>query len=679
MKIFMKWLYGATLFLGAFLLFLLEPLFAKRILPWFGGSSSVWTTCLVFFQVTLLLGYLYADLLAQKLGREKQAWVHVLLLLACLPFLPIAPLDFGEARPGLDPVLDLLGLLACSIGLPFGALSATSPLLQSWYSRRHAGEEPYFLFAVSNLASFLALLAFPFLVEPHLDSRAQSLLWSCLFVLFAAGCGFLAWTGRHDTAREPAPSAVPTTGDEKPALPARLLWLSLSACGSMLLLSMTHQICLNVAPIPLLWVLPLALYLLTFTLAFHHPSLYPRKPAPWLLAAALGGLAFLFWHNEWLEKIQVVLPVYLGGLFLTCLFCHGELAALRPGARYLTSYYLMVALGGALGALAVGLAAPALFHGIYEYPLSLVLAALLARWVFWGRGGWARMAWGLGALGLSWAAFYNIGTYEEGSLVMTRNFYAALQVALEGEGADSCRVLYNGAISHGSQFLDPKRALEPTSYYARESGVGLALDFPRLGPKRVGVIGLGAGTLACYGKAGDLFRFYDINPQVPALAENWFSFLKKSPARIEIKLGDARLSLESEPPQGFDVLVVDAFSGDAIPVHLLTREAFALYLRHLKPGGILAFHTTNSYLRLAGVVEKLAREAGYPVCFIENDADDDRLVEFSEWVLVTRNRLFLSEKTVQEAEEPISDIPGLRPWTDDDNNLFQILRPLRAE
>jgi hypothetical protein len=683
-------LFAATIFLGAFLLFLIEPLFAKLILPWFGGSAAVWATCLVFFQSALLLGYLYADATIRRLTPKRQSVLHLGLLLVSLLWLPIAPQVFWRSHVQVDPAWRILGLLTFSIGLPFVLLSATSPLLQTWYARRASGRSPYHLFALSNLASLLALLSFPFLIEPRLSSHQQSVLWSTVYGVFVICCALAAWFSRRhapdtmvsnataEAGQEAGEQETAAQGGTPPSLYAKVLWLSLSACGSMMLLAVTNHLSQNVAPVPLLWVVPLALYLLSFTLVFAKRQLYSRWLTTRLLALALGTAGYATYDSSVTHAVQISVPLFCFSLFVVCFFCHGELVQRKPDVRYLTSFYLLIALGGAIGAVCVGLLAPHVLSGIYELPIVLLLAALLATVVLWHEGWSARVFWPAVSVAMVVALVLNIRSAREDTVAMMRNFYGALRIQEFKAGLIlPYRSLVHGTIQHGAQYLSFPENRNPTTYYGRSSGVGLALRFccdER--PRRVGVIGLGAGTLAAYGKSGDFFRFYEINPQVIAVANTWFTFLKQSPAKSEITLGDARSSLEGEPPQQFDVIAVDAFSGDAIPVHLLTREAFAVYLRHLKPDGILAVHTSNTYLNLAPVVKMLAEDADYATRLVASDEDSPRLISSSDWVLVTRNQEFLN-KPETFAGTQVIDVPsGLRLWTDDYNNLFEILRPV---
>ena len=673
------WLLATTIFLGAFLLFLIEPLFAKLILPWFGGSAAVWATCLVFFQTSLLLGYFYADVTTRRLTPKHQSAVHLGLLLVSLLWLPIAPQMPWRAHVQVDPAWRILGLLTFSIGLPFVLLSATGPLSQTWYARRAFGRSPYHLFALSNLASLLALLSFPFLVEPRLSSRLQSILWSSVYALFAICCSLSAWFSRSNAMNTFAAIESPAVAEENtpPTYRTKLLWLSLSACGSMMLLAVTNHLSENVAPVPLLWVLPLALYLLSFTMVFAKRQWYSRWLLTRFLAVALGTAGYAIYDSSITHAIQISVPLFCAALFVVCLFCHGELVQRKPEVNQLTKFYLIIALGGALGAVCVGLLAPHILSGVYELPIVLLLAATLGSAVLWQEGWSARIFWACLAVTMCAVLVWNVRTTREATVAMMRNFYGALRIQEFRVGRVlPYRTLVHGTIQHGAQYLTFPENRNPTTYYGRKSGVGLALRFCCDRPKRVGVIGLGAGTLAAYGKPGDTFRFYEINPQVIEVANRWFTFLQQSPAKSEIVLGDARLSLESEPSQQFDVLAVDAFSGDAIPVHLLTKEAFAVYFRHLKPDGILAAHTSNTYLNLAPVVKLLAEDSDYATRMIASEEDPLMMISSSDWVLVTRNQRFLNVPETFVGSQTI-DVPAqLRLWTDEYNNLFEILRPV---
>ncbi len=438
-----------------------------------------------------------------------------------------------------------------------------------------------------------------------------------------------------------------------------ILWLALSACGSVLLLATTNHLTEDVAPVPLLWVLPLALYLLTFTMAFAKRSLYSRWLMVRLVALVLAGLGYAIYDPSFTESVQVAVPLFGLGLFVCCLFCHGELARLRPAPERLTSFYLVIAAGGALGAIFVGLIAPLLFAATYEFPLALCFTALAAAAVLWDTTWLARAFWTVGIAALVAVLAYHVHAYERNSILVVRNFYGGLRVQLHYDWLKRpYHTLYHGQIEHGAQFLDPPKSADPITYYARNSGVGIALDFFKQPSRRIGVVGLGTGTIAAYSKRGDAVRFYEINPLIVKIANNQFSYLKNARTNgvdIAIRMGDARLSLANDEAEQFDVLVIDAFSGDAIPVHLLTREAIALYLQHLKPDGVLAIHTSNTYLDLNPLVKLLADDAGIEPRLISSIDDQRKLVDAADWMLLTRNQdflLHLDESTFQDASSP---------------------------
>jgi len=665
-------LYGATIFLSSFLLFLVQPLIARLILPWFGGGAAVWTTCMLFFQTMLLAGYAYAHALARAHPRV-QALVHSALLAAAVATLPITPGEQWKPQGEENPVVHILGLLAAAVGLPYGLLAATSPLLQAWFARARPGENPYRLFAVSNLASLAALLGYPFAVEPALGGAAQIQAWSALFVAFALACAALAWL---------SPERGPAVGALAPvrASPVRRgrwgLWIALSATGSTLLLAVTNHLTQNVASVPLLWVVPLAIYLFTFILAFEGRGAYRPRIAWSFVLVWLAGMLWLLVDTRHQFDLYLQLAIYLSGLFFACLFCHGELYETRPPAERLTGFYLAVAAGGALGGFAVAVLAPLVFPGYFELGVALVALATLAALRFAHLHAAARAASLVLVVAAAGAALYDALRYGEDVRASARNFYGVLRVKEYGADGEPghLRRLVHGVIMHGEQYLHPDLRRRPTTYYDEKSGVAAALASRGDGPRRVGVVGLGVGTLAAYGRPGDVFRFYEINPQVVAFAQRAFTYLADSVARIEIVPGDARLALEREPPQGYDVLVIDAFSSDAIPVHLLTREALALYLRHVRSDGIVALHVSNRFLDLVPVVARLADDAGATTKVVYRRAESDEDTQ-SDWVLVARSAAALAREAIVAAgaEEPRRE-PRWRPWSDDFSNLVQILK-----
>jgi len=669
-------LYASTIFLSAFLLFQIQPMIAKMILPWFGGSAAVWITAMLFFQVALLSGYLYAHWSVRSLTPKKQALIHTLLLAGSLALLPVSPALAWKPTGTEEPILRILGLLAFSIGLPYFLLSTTSPLIQAWYSRKYQAALPYRLFALSNFASLLGLLAYPVLVERTVTLRQQSIGWSTVYAVFV-GLGIVtALASRQATGacHETKETEPDDAACRPPKMREQVFWLLLAACASTLLLAVTNHLTQNVASIPFLWVLPLGLYLLTFILTFDFEKLYHRKIFIWLLSLALGGMAYglAYWNSH--TNLRLVIPVFCAGLFLCCMFCHGELVTRKPAPRYLTSFYLMLSIGGALGGLLVGLIAPKVLPGYFELPIALIACAILMLIVIEYRTWRFTIAVGFAVtVGVILAAGVYVTSYKSSSLVMVRNFYGGLRVQEYEKGTiDETRMLVHGTVDHGMQFIAPDRQREHITYYGSESGVGLAMNALRHSPLRVGVIGLGAGSLASFARPGDVFRFYEINPLVERIARTNFTYLSDCRGKTEVIMGDGRLSLEREPDQQYDLLVIDAFSGDAIPVHLITKQAMELYFRHLKPTGILALHITNTHLDLEPIVDSLSRALGKEAILIENDRDEEKKVYSSNWALIS-SRPITSPKILNVAEE-LANRPDLRVWTDDYSNLFQILK-----
>jgi len=673
---------GSTIFFGAFFLFQVEPLIAKAILPWFGGSAQVWTTCLLFFQTGLLCGYLYAHLLAERVPPYWQARVHITLLVLSLATLPIFPSELWKPEGSENPILMILGLLTATIGLPFFLLSATNPLVQSWLARSE-NKAPYQLFALSNFGSMLALLSYPLVVEPMLPLHIQVWGWSIGYVLFIVLCSATAWRFRSNerTTLVQAPAAP---GDA-PTWTEIGLWFGLAALPSALLLAVTNFLLANVAAIPLFWIVPLALYLLSFIFAFGNLRWYWRPL--WYEAFAVAVAAMIIGLSGFTSLNDYrFLPLFTICLFVACLVCHGELASMRPKPRYLTSYYLIIAGGGAFGGLFVAAVAPLVFISNFELQIivpftgAIMIAAAWWRYRDTKRPNLRDLVFTVAMALLSGATSYMaVYTYRDlqRSVLLARNFYGALRVTDMAFASPDLarRQLLNGTIDHGEQFTSPEKRREPLTYYSRISGVGIALDeLGKEGPVKVGVVGLGTGTIAAYCREGDTYRFYEINPIVPNIARTQFTYLTDCPTNPTVALGDARLSMEAETEsQQFDVLAIDAFVSDAIPVHLLTREANAVYWRHLKPDGILAVHVSNRYVDLEPIVGKGAMESGKEARIVSNPSDLIAGISGSTWVLVSSRPGFFEKEPLKNSERV--PVPAdFEAWTDDYTNLWRVFR-----
>ncbi|MBV9341566.1 MAG: fused MFS/spermidine synthase [Acidobacteria bacterium] len=667
----------------------MQPIISKLILPWFGGVAAVWSVCQLFFQTMLLLGYLYAYLLTRNFRPSTQARLHALFLTLSIAFLPILPRDYWKPSGSEDPGLRVLLLLTVSVGMPYFLLSATSPLIQAWYSRVNCS--PYRLYAWSNAGSMLGLLSYPILVEPRISNHHQAIFWSAAYALVVALCAAATLAGRNRVDY----LAVVDAG-LAPGWKTRLLWASLAACGSALLLSITNYISQNIAAVPLLWIVPLSLYLLTFVICFEDLNWYHRWLSLKFVAVALAAMAYAISAGHHNLPPYVLVPLFSAGLFACCMVCHGELARLRPHPAYLTSFYLLISLGGAVGALFVAWLAPRIFTAYYELPLTLgfcgalIVIVLYRDLVVEGKMSrykpWFRLA--STVVAVFCASLYIAARKDSAkAAVRLRNFYGALRV--EQRAASGVAILQaqnvnlrepdrryldliNGTIEHGVQFLASGRRREATTYYGPNSGISLALRSATEGRQsRVGIIGLGVGTIAAYGRTGDQYTFYEINPLIIELANHDFSFIRDSAAQVNIVPGDGRLALERQAPQEFDVLAVDAFSSDAIPTHLLTREAFQLYLRHIKPAGIIAVHVSNRYLDLIPVVAGAAACLGRPAVVIESGADDARVIYRATWVLVT-NEVRRFEQIEPTAR--VLQMAANSAWTDDYSSLLHAFK-----
>ena len=677
-------LVAATVFTSAFLLFLVQPIIAKQILPWFGGNASVWTVCMVFFQLVLLGGYAYADALVRRCAPRTQAIVHTALLGASLAFLPILAAESWKPAPGTEPTARILLLLAMTIGLPYFLLSTTGPLLQAWFARRFPGATVYRLFALSNLASLAALIAYPPLIEPATSLQTQSWAWSGVYVLFAALCAASAWAAAKSVSfsQDLKPESEEKAQTPKPS--DYTLWLALSALGSLMLLAVTSHITQNVASVPFVWIVPLVLYLLSFILVFDvggsraKSGWYARAWGLPALFALMLGMSWFLYENLGVMDIRTSIALYSAGLFAACMFCHGELAAMRPAPRYLTRFYLMISIGGAGGGLFVGLIAPRIFTIFVELPIALVACGTLAALLTW-RSARNRIQFVVPVAALAvtaavaWHGYQYVEYIHGNAILMTRNFYGTLRVK-EYDRSDehTTRALVHGVINHGWQYTEPALRTQPISYFGPGSGIARALDYYEQGPRRVGVIGLGVGVFTAWGKPGDSFRIYELDPDVVKIAREQFWYLSESRAKIEVITGDGRLNMERDAPQGFNLISVDAFSSGSIPIHLLTREALRAYRRHLAPGGVVVYNVTNRFVNLAPLLNLVAEAEGMNALLINDSPSEDKYSS-TAYVLVTDNAKLLADKRFEDADE-IVPIPGLTAWTDGFNNLFKVVR-----
>ena len=764
-------LYGAVTLLSAFLLFQVQLIVAKYMLPWFGGTASVWTTCMVFFQVLLLLGYGYTHA-TRKLQRRRRFALHAGLLGVSVLALALAGLAWrSPITPGMAalmlpgrPTLSVLTVLLVSAGLPFWLLSTTSPLLQDWFWQTEQ-RPPYRLYALSNLGSLAGLLTYPVVVERTTTVFQQGWIWAGAYAAFAAGTIVCGWMNRDPVVGEPRAVIDVRAGLVKnPGAGQVAMWVALAAAGSALMLATTNFLTQDVAAVPLLWVLPLSIYLLSFVLTFHSARIYRRGVVYPLLAAAMGGLCYALARSGstkiWMEFALASVVLLLGTLV-----CHGELARAKPGAQHLTAFYLWLSAGGALGSSLVALVAPRVFGGVWEYQCALfavallgaivllrdgeswarraaawkvvgvaavvglvpvmaaldykpgdvgearkvhaillgvcLAAALLLAWYRSARGGWtlvpAAVAMLAGPVVLG-VFLLQTARYTDGDLVTrSRNFYGVLSV-FEREGDEKLGyyyLLYNGRIVHGLQSRKPELRRLATTYYAADSGLGFAVSFharrsnpdPQERNLRVGVVGLGAGTTLSYAGPGDYFRVYDLNPRVLELSSGptpYFTYLRDCQGKCEVVLGDARTSMQQEADGGhlqkFDVLVLDAFTGDAIPVHLLTREAFELYRKHLRDeNSVLAVHISNRVLDLAPVVARLAKEEGLAGWNVDSEDEGD-LIYQSDWIVLGQHPPgYLVPPGSKTAVSALGQVQPGPLWTDAFSNLVSVLRKWSEE
>ncbi|MFQ5489287.1 MAG: spermidine synthase [Phycisphaerae bacterium] len=732
-------LFAATILVGAMLLFLVQPMVGKMVLPTLGGTPAVWNTCMLFFQGVLLAGYGYAHISTAYLGLRRQAVVHLLVLVLPWAVLPIVVAGAGPANAGVNPVWWLLVRLSATVGLPFFVVATSGPLLQKWFSgtnHRLAGD-PFFLYAASNAGSLGALLAYPLIVEPLMPLAGQSRLWSWgygLYVVLAALCVRRLWRATKaspNAESDSSPVSSPRNKAKQRSTVAwrqRAAWLLASFVPSSLMLAVTAHITSNLAPVPLLWVLPLALYLVTFILVFARRRPLPHgvvaKVLPFLLPPTIALVYLDLPHFGWLAVV-----LHLVTFFVAAMVCHGKLADARPGPRHLTEYYVWMSVGGALGGLFNAVLAPMVFDTLVEYPLSLVAAGLLLpccaakvavrrawRGDLLGPAVMAALAAGLvvsaatlgwtqglavravilGPLALIGFSFKDrpvrfalgmavfaaaVGTYHQQqqgrTLLAQRNFFGVKRVALDV--SERFRVLAHGTTLHGKQFLEPNRRSEPLSYYHRQGPLGDVFAGLDAAGRRgsIAVVGLGAGSIAAYAGPGQTLTFYEIDPQIAEIARDpqYFSFLSECRARWDVVIGDGRLALGDTADAGFDLIVLDAFSSDAIPTHLLTREAVDLYLQKLAPGGILAFHISNRYLDLEPLVAALASQ-GRLHGRVRRDLilTDDELAagrEPSIWAVLTRSPQTLTALGQDDRWKPLALDPAKPAWTDTYSSILR--------
>lgn len=732
-------LFSLTLFLSAALLFVVEPMFGKMALPLLGGSPSVWNTCMVFYQGALLAGYLYAHLAPKWLGVRRQAAFHLGLLVLILFTLPIGIFQGWTPPPTANPVTWLLLLLLLSVGLPFFVVSSTAPLLQKWFAQTgHASaHDPYFLYGASNLGSLLALVAYPVLIEPYLRLHHQSWGWAGGYVLLlalVALCGALLWRAGAPAEAAPGPDPAPAGNGAAaleagpPTISRRAWWVLLAFFPSSLLLGVTAYLSTDIAAVPLLWIIPLVIYLLTFVLVFARKPLIPHHVMVFVEPFVIILLAVIFFQRL-KGAVWQTIPVHLLAFFCIAMVCHGELMHSRPRADHLTEFYLWISVGGVLGGIFNALLAPVLFNSVMEYPLIIVAACLARptlsppaaganqrRWdVLLPLGLAALLAllarvfrllpeeilplaliiiaclagaicysfrfrpWRL-ALGISVLVFAGamFVSQPERLLFQERNFFGVSKVAEDATG--NYHILTHGFTVHGAQSLDPARRREPLTYYHRTGPLGqvFAVFSGPKAKKEVAVIGLGTGTIAGYGQPGQRLTFYEIDPIMEQIARNprYFTYLSDCPAEVKVILGDARLSIRDAPGSFYDMIILDAFSSDAIPIHLVTREAVSLYLSKLKQGGILVFHISNRYLDLKPVLGNLARDAGLVALsnsdLYLSDEDDKKKKKASVWVVMARTGQYLGSLPQEDLWRPLPQTPGEALWTDDFSNIWSV-------
>lgn len=666
--------FTASIFLSAFLMFIIQPLFAKKLLPWFGGGAAVWLTNILYFQAALLLGYFYSFLLTKIASLSLQVKIHFVLLALSLLFLPIKPVE-SLATLSLPLPLTILSVLTASLFLPSLVICATSPLLQYWYSQCYHTDFPYRYYALSNFASLFGLFAFPLILEPLLGLNTQLHLWSGIYVLFflcIIGCLKIV----HD---QPAPVLV-LEELKQSTLVTVMSWILPVFLSNALLLCITQVMMHDVAGFPLLWIIPLALYLITFIITFYRKDFYHRSIWIVVFAIAFGFILLLPNSHSLLLLAQVL--VYSILLFSGCMICHGELVKLQPNKQLLPTFYLAIALGGVLGGVFVNLIAPLIFNTWWDlYGILFCIFFYAGFFQNYTYKWWGAFA----ALGILFAC--HIQDMTATVIYQHRNYFGAFDITQTGVPPYTPlqRTLRHGSILHGQQYLDPVRRHFPASYYGPKSGVSLAIAFERQlkAPDavykglRIGVIGLGAGTVGALCQVGDTLCFYEIDPDVVKVANRFFYYLADTPAITHIELGDGRLVLEKKlhtsGSELYDVLVIDAFTGDSIPIHLLTQEALQIYSAHLAPNGILAFHISSRYVNLYPPLQALAKKLGFNAYLTSNSSKKELAIATSRWVLITRNPQ-LGTYVFQQGALEFDPKRTQRIWTDDYNYLLDAIQ-----
>ena len=668
--------------LSACLLFVVQPLVGRAILPWFGGTAAVWTTCLAFFQSALVVGYAYAHGLGRLRSIRVQVAVHATLLVGVAGLGGVLPAAAWAPAADAPPVVRILSMLTIYVGPPYALLAATAPLVQVWWARARLDRSPYPLYAVSNAGAMLAIVAYPLVVEPRWGVAAQGAAFATAFGVFA-----LAATATGIAAARRAGPALAVGAAPPVTWAERLVWMSLSGSAAALLLGVSQAMSQDVGAVPLLWVAPLGLYLLTFVVCFSRPALASRAVFGWLVAFAGPLLAWLLWRAHH-SSLGVQLFGYGAVLLIGSMACHGELVRRRPAEARLTDFYLSMSLGGALGGGLVAVLGPLLLPDWFE--LHLAWLAVGGLWLL-TRPRAAEPAWQprsviiVRRLTIAVAALVTIvglGAHVvrrlSGVEVLERGFYGVLQVEHYARHRPSRHIVHllDGRISHGFQYVESENRRAPTAYFVPDSGVGIALRHGEGRSRHVGVLGLGAGTLAAYGRPGDRYRFYEINPDVVGVARTHFTWLEDSLAEIAIVPGDGRLSLAREAAQRFDVLVLDAFAGDAIPVHLLTREAFALYARHLVEDGVLAVNISNRHVDVMSVVRVHGAALGMTPVWVKASSASPLGPYVSHWMLLSRNPEFLKWPALVARSRPLPSLPLTAndwAWTDDFAPLLPVL------